>query len=88
MQLGDRIRIARKTRGLTQKELAERVNTTQTTISDYERSNRGKQKPDSVLMIRLSKVLNVSLDWLFLGEGHSPLSTKTVDKPGDKKRRA
>ena len=61
--LGDRIRIAREAKGLTQGELAEKVRaTSHMIISGYETGRRGQKRPDSHLLIKISNVLNVSLD--------------------------
>ena len=66
--LGHRIRFARKRKGLTQMQLAELIGLeTNVTISDYERGKRGNSRPDMLLIVKISEVLEVSIDWLILG---------------------
>jgi transcriptional regulator with XRE-family HTH domain len=60
--VGNNLRLAREQRGLKQRELAERVHYSASTISDIE---RGKRKPWPKLGRRLSKVLDVSTSDLF-----------------------
>ena len=58
---GARIRIMRKSLGLTQAELAKKVGTTKQAIANYE---LGIREPPFRNLIGLSKVLNVTTDWL------------------------
>lgn len=58
---GKRIRQARKEKGLTQRQLAEKVYVHQNMISAYE---CGTIIPPFTTVIAIAKVLNVSLDWL------------------------
>lgn len=58
---GDRVRIMRKSLGLTQAELAKKVGTTKETITNYE---RGKREAPFKNLIGLSQALNVTTDWL------------------------
>ena len=51
----------RKDAGLTQKELADKVGGTNSTISFYEQEERS---PSVDMIIRLSKIFNVSVDYL------------------------
>ena len=64
---GYRIRMARKTRGLTQVQLAKEVQTTQQTIHDYERNKRGSYA-DTNLLINISNICEVSIDWILTGK--------------------
>ncbi|MCG5253498.1 helix-turn-helix domain-containing protein [Brevibacillus agri] len=59
--LSQRLRTARKAKGLTQEELAERVRTTKGTISNYE--NNHSTPPNDMLM-QLADILEVTTDWL------------------------
>ena len=61
MLLGNRIKNLREARGLTQKELANKINVTKSTISYYE---NGKRTPTVNNLHDLARVLNVSLDCL------------------------
>lgn len=60
-KLGARIAKLRKAQGLTQKDLAERIHVSASTISGYE---LGTQVPPFDVSIRLAKTLDVSLDEL------------------------
>lgn len=62
-ELGKRIQEVRKSRGLTQKEVAEQLATSQSNISDIE---RGTRKPTLRQVAQLSLALKVSLDELLL----------------------
>ena len=59
--LGDRIRFLRKEIGLSQEQLANKLNTTQDTISLWELN---KSFPDVVNIIKLCKLFDVSADFL------------------------
>ena len=56
-----RLKELRKTKGLTQSELAERLETTQATISDWEVS---KAEPSIEWLIKIATFFNVSIDFL------------------------
>jgi transcriptional regulator with XRE-family HTH domain len=66
--LGLRLKQKRLEKNLTQNELAKTVGTDQQVIHQYECGKRGKKHPDIYLLIEISKVLDFSLDWLFLGD--------------------
>ena len=59
--MGDRIKTARKNRGLTQEALAEKVDVTLYYMGEIE---RGTKTPSLDLFIRLVEVLDVSADYL------------------------
>ena len=59
--IGDRLRIFRKEKGITQVKLAEFLNTTQSTISAYE---NGKTTLLTAFAIQIVHKYNISLDWL------------------------
>ncbi len=62
MNIGERIKLARKKAGLTQQELADRVgDLTKQSISKYE---TGKSIPSSGVLLRLGKALDVTIDFL------------------------
>lgn len=70
-----RLRLARKWSGLTQEELAIRLDTKKTTISNYE---TGYSTPSIEVLDLLCNVLNVSSDFL-LGRTDEPsLSTSQI----------
>jgi len=59
--LGDRIREARTSRGLTQVQLADTLKTSQGWLSQWE---RGARTPSVDWLSRLADALGVSMDWL------------------------
>ena len=58
--LGKKIKIARKSVKLSQKELAIKLNTTQSVISAYE---NGKTKITTLFLVEIAKITNKSLNW-------------------------
>ncbi len=61
MNIGTNIKVARKKRGITQTELAEKVGVTQTMINFIE---KGIRMPSVNVLIAISKELDVSMDYL------------------------
>ena len=61
MQLGNNIQTLRKRKGLSQEKLAEKINVTRQTISNWE---LGETSPNPEQLKLLSKELNVSIDEL------------------------
>lgn len=59
--LSQRLRTARKAKGLTQEELAEHVCTTKGTISNYENNH---STPPNDMLRQLADILDVTTDWL------------------------
>jgi transcriptional regulator with XRE-family HTH domain len=68
MEIGNRLRDLRKDLGLTQKELASKVNVSPQVVSNWEREY---SFPDYDDVVALSKVYNVSTDYL-LGRTNDP----------------
>ncbi|GKV56014.1 hypothetical protein NCCP2222_19610 [Sporosarcina sp. NCCP-2222] len=66
-----RLKSARKKSKMTQEELAMKVNTTKSTISNYE---NGHSTPSNDMLVLLSKVLEVTTDYL-LGRSDNPNMT-------------
>src|SRR5690625_2674009 len=60
--VGSRIRDIRKNRGMTQKELGEKVGVKHNTISSYE---KGTNEPEQDILFKLAEVLNVSINDFF-----------------------
>ena len=58
------IKVLRKQRGMTQKQLAELVGTSQSVIANYE---NGKRQPNMEMALKISIALEVSLDQLWHG---------------------
>jgi len=67
MSFGNRLLEARKKKGISQEELAERLNTRGPVIGRYERD---EMKPSIEVAAKISDILEVSLDWLV---GHTDL---------------
>ncbi len=61
MKIGQTIRDLRKEKGLSQEELAKLLFLSQDTISLWE---RGKSLPESVAVVKLTKIFNVTSDYL------------------------
>jgi transcriptional regulator with XRE-family HTH domain len=58
---GERIRELRKERGWTMKQLGQRLDVAESTVSGYENEIR---RPDLDILLRLSELFNVSVDYL------------------------
>jgi len=65
LDIGEQIKEHRKHGGWTQKELAERLNVSDKTISSWE---TGRTYPELTLLVELSELFNVSLDSLLRGD--------------------
>lgn len=68
MSIGSRIKEFRTKRGLTQSQMAEKLQMTEANFSSYERD---KSVPPSNRLDQISKILNVSSDYL-LGRSDDP----------------
>lgn len=64
--IAERIKLARKNRGLSQELLAERINISRGACGHWE---RGKALPSTEHLSKLASILNVRLDWLMSGQG-------------------
>ena len=65
MKLCDKIAVLRRRRGWSQEDLAEWLNVARQSISRWE---SGRSAPDAANIVRLSRLFNVSTDWLLLDE--------------------
>nr|WP_144924730.1 helix-turn-helix domain-containing protein [Paenibacillus bovis] len=65
MNIGEKLKIRRKKVGFTQEQVAEKMNITRQTLSNWE---VGKNYPDIDSIIRLSQIYKLSLDELLLGK--------------------
>lgn len=74
--LGYRIQEIRTQRGITQGELAKRINKSKSAVSGYE-SNA--QIPPSEVLVSIATVLNVSLDYLVGFDMEEPISLKNFN---------
>ncbi len=61
MNTADRIKAARKSAGLTQKELGERMNISDASITQYE---SGKRNPKHKTLMRIADALGCTIDYL------------------------
>lgn len=76
--LCENLRRARKSRGLSQAELATELNVVRQTISKWE---KGLSTPDYERLVRLSEVLEVPMD-ILLGDGTIPEKQNGMDQLG------
>lgn len=82
--VGKRIANRRKEKGLTQLQLAERLNVSNRTVSKWE---NGDGYPDITILPNLSDILEISIDELIRGEELCDIAGKeqsTTDDPIDK----
>ena len=63
-KVGEQIAVLRKTKGLTQSELGERIGVSFQAVSKWE---RGETLPDVTLLPDLSKILETTIDFILLG---------------------
>lgn len=71
--IGERIRQARKTKGLNQSDLAARVGVSQPAIANWE---SGVHDPRRLTLAKLADALDAPLDWLAAGDRSSAESDK------------
>ncbi len=71
LEFGTRLKRLREARGLTQRQLAERIDIEPAQVTRYE---RGQFLPNAESLVALSKVLQVETDFLLKGEAKSPSS--------------
>ncbi|MGQ9556903.1 MAG: helix-turn-helix domain-containing protein [Desulfurispora sp.] len=75
MSLGERLKKARESRGLTQIQLGKMVNVSDATINRYE---RGQRKPTPEMLSKLAEILHVSVDYLVDGPGETAYESATL----------
>ena len=64
-EIGKFISVCRKEKGLTQMQLAEKLNITNRAVSKWE---TGKSVPDASIMLDLCEILDISVNELLSGE--------------------
>ena len=74
---GQRITRLRKEKGLTQNDIAERVNVTSQAVSKWEND---QATPDIDILVKLSEIYDISLDELLGKEKHSTVLTNKPNK--------
>lgn len=77
MNFGDKLKELRKEKGLSQKDLAEKLNVTQRTISYYE--NSATAPSNAEIVAKIADVLNVRLDELAADIGNTKIH-KLIEK--------
>ena len=87
--LAIRIRQSRELKGFSQKQLAEKIGVSSSAISQYESNSHFHSEPSTKNLIKLTKALNVSFEWLTTGRGIQEiedflLSEKTTYKDDDR----
>lgn len=80
MNLGERIRQMRESRGWTQNDLAALLQVSGSTVNRYELNLR---KPDPDMLAKLAEVLSVSVDYLLLGSSGAKKANKTLGPAPD-----
>lgn len=75
--IGRNIRLARDEKDMSQRELAEKAQMSQTQLSDYEND---KKEPGLYSLARIAKALNKSIDELFYGNSNISFITSAPDK--------
>ena len=72
------LRTARKTKGLTMKELGEKVGVSESAISQYE---TGKREADFETLLKIGEILDCSIDYLLRGEQEKKPAPTDGDGP-------
>lgn len=62
LSFGERLRLSRENKGLKQKDVCNYINLSNKSLSRYETD---KSSPDPEMILKLAKLYNVSLDFLF-----------------------
>ena len=73
MNLGEKIQQLRKQKGLSQEQLATQITVSRQAISKWE---LGEAKPDTDHVIQLSKIFNVSIDYLLIDDNDKSTDTE------------
>lgn len=76
--VGNRIKDTREKRGLTQRELATRINKSPSAISAYE---AGAQTPPTDVLLSIARALCVSITYLAGSESEDVISTSNLTEP-------
>lgn len=85
MDFGEQLRKIRKDRGLTQEQVASKLNVSRQAISNWENN---KNLPDIEMVVELSMAFDLSLDQLILGGKDMNNMTEKLIKDGSETRRA
>ncbi|PAD85456.1 hypothetical protein CHH55_23260 [Niallia circulans] len=74
--LGDRLKVLRASRKLTQEELAEKIGVTRGTYAHYEIN---KRQPDYDTLVKIAKFFDVSTDYLISGHNNITISGQQLN---------
>ncbi len=77
MSFADNLQLIRKEKQLSQEELAEKIGVSRQAISKWE---QGSGYPETEKLLILSHELNVSLDYLMLGETGNDMAEKSISQ--------
>ncbi len=76
--IGERLKLARKSKGITQDSLAEQIGSTRSVITNIE---YGKvTEPQPLALNAICEVLNINKEWLMTGKGEMDVQPKVIDK--------
>ena len=78
-EIGKRIRRFRETKELKQNQLAEMLGISHSTLSRIE---SGGVKPTVEILFKIQSLLDVSIDWIFTGEG-APMRMPSIESSED-----
>lgn len=78
--LGKRLKQLRNSAGLTQKELANKMNISPSAVSMYE---AGRRDPDTETLVKFSKFFNVTTDYLLGETSNIPLTQEHLTTIND-----
>ena len=71
----ERIKELRKANGLTQAELAKKLNVSASTVGMYE---QGRREPDSEMLAKISDIFDVTIDYLLGADSKSVSASKDL----------
>ena len=77
LKIGDRIAIILAKRGMSQRELAQKINATDVSVSRYINNNR---MPKANVLVDIVKALDVSVDELLGTESERPAQAATSER--------
>lgn len=75
--IGERIAVLRKERGLSQTVLARELGVSHSAIGMYE---QGRREPGVEMLVRIAQLFQVSLDFLITGREYSGCPEKKTEK--------
>ena len=78
--LATRISKARLAKNLSKKQLADKLGVSSSAISQYESSSYFQTEPSVKNLIKLSKILGVSAEWLMTGRGMQEIESFLINE--------